>query len=96
MRVDLFVGVAVGRLDGQPLAFLHLDRHLGQGAFGVRTHGVLEVLRLEALDQFPVHRAAFGSGPILRLPAGVHTLGVELPLGGAALDRIVLTLVDGG
>lgn len=96
VRVDLFTGVAVGRLDGQPLAFLHLDRHLGQGAFGVRTHGVLEVLRLEALDQFPVHRAVFGSGPILRLPAGVHTLGVELPLGGVALDRIVLTLVDGG
>lgn len=94
VRVDLFEGVAVGRLDGQPLAFLHLDRHLGQGAFGVRSHGVLEVQRLAAIDQFPVHTSAFGTGPILRLPAGVHTLGVELPLGGAALDRIVLTLVD--
>lgn len=94
VRVDLLDGVAIGRLDGQPLAFLHLDRHLGQGALGCRAHGVLEVERLAAIDQFPIHTAVFGLGPILRLPAGVHTLGVELPPGGPALDRVTLTLSD--
>lgn len=94
VRVDLLDGVAIGRLDGQPLAFLHLDRHLGQGALGCRAHGVLEVQGLAAIDQFPIHTAAFGLGPILRLPAGVHTLWVELPPGGPALDRVTLTLAD--
>ncbi len=94
LRVDLLEGVAVGRLDGQPLAFLNLDRHLGQGAFGCLTHGSLELERLSAIDQFPVHTAAFGLGPILRLPAGVHSLWVALPPGGAALDRLTLTLAD--
>lgn len=94
LRVDLLDGVAVGGLDGQPLAFLHLDRHLGQGGFGMASHGVVEVLALEAVDQFPVHKVVFGLGPILHLAAGVHTLEVELPAQGAALDRVVLTLSD--
>jgi hypothetical protein len=94
LRVDLLDGVAVGKIDGQPLAFLHLDRHLGQGGFGMATHGVVEVLSLEAIDQFPVHKVAFGLGPILHLTAGVHTLEVELPAQGVALDRVVLTLSE--
>lgn len=94
VRVDYVEGVAIGRLDGQPLAFLHLDRHLGQGRFGALAHGVAEVEGLAAIEQFPVHRVTFGVGPILHVPAGVHTLWVELPQGGAALDRLVLTLQD--
>jgi hypothetical protein len=94
VRVDYFEGVAVGRLDGQPLAFLHLDRHLGQGRFGALAHGAVEVEALEAVEQFPVHSVKFAVGPILHVPAGVHTLWVELPQGGAALDRLVLTLQD--
>jgi hypothetical protein len=58
------------------------------------THGVVEVLSLEAIDQFPVHKVAFGLGPILHLTAGVHTLEVELPAQGVALDRVVLTLSE--
>ena len=95
VRVDYLDGVAIGRLDNQPLAFLHLDRHLGQGRFGALAHGVAEVEGLAAVDQFPVHTVAFAEGPILHVPAGVHTLWVELPQGGAALDRIVLTLQEG-
>ncbi len=92
LRVDYIEGLAVGRLDGQPLVFLHLDRHLGQGGFGVATHGVLTVESLQAIEQFPVHSVAFGEGPILHLAAGVHLLQVELPAGGAALDSLTLTL----
>jgi hypothetical protein len=95
VRVDYFDGVAVGRLDGQPLAFLHLDRHLGQGRFGALSHGAVEVEALEAVEQFPVHSVKFATGPILHVPAGVHTVWVELPQGGAALDRLVLTLQQG-
>jgi hypothetical protein len=94
VRVDYLEGVAVGRLDGRPLAFLHLDRHLGQGRFGALTHGVAEVESLAAIDQFPIHTAKFATGPILHVPAGVHTLWVELPQGGAALDRLELKLQD--
>jgi hypothetical protein len=92
LRVEFVEGVAVGRLDGQPLAYLHLDRHLGQGRFGVASHGVVEVRRLEAIDQFPVHKVAFAEGPILHLSAGVHVLELELPARGVGLDALHLTL----
>lgn len=94
LRVDFIEGVAVGRLDLQPLVFMRLDQHLGQGAFGFASHGVARLRRLEAIDQFPVHKVAFGEGPILRLPAGVHVLELELPPGGAGLDALTLTLSD--
>lgn len=92
LRVDFIEGVAVGRLDLQPLVFLRLDQQLGQGAFGFATHGLAHLRRLAAIDQFPVHTVAFGTGPILRLPAGVHVLELELPPGGAGLDALTLTL----
>ncbi|MFM8979311.1 MAG: hypothetical protein ACKOSS_02435 [Planctomycetia bacterium] len=92
LRVDFIEGVAVGRLDLQPLVFLRLDQQLGQGSFGLATHGRVLLRRLAAIDQFPVHTVAFGWGPILRLPAGVHVLELELPPGGAGLDALTLTL----
>lgn len=92
LRVDYVEGVAVGRLDLQPLVFLRLDQQLGQGALGFATHGLARLDRLAAIDQFPVHTLAPGTGPILRLPAGVHVLDLELPPGGAGLDALTLRL----
>jgi len=92
LRVEYLEGVAVGRLDGQPMVFLHLDRLLGQGGFGLATHGVLTVESLEAIQQFPVHKVGFGEGPILHLGAGIHSFEIELPADGAGLDSLTLTL----
>jgi hypothetical protein len=94
LRVDYLPGVAVARLDGKPLVFLHLDRHLTQGFFGARTHGRMDVERLSAFQDWEVHKVAFRLEPALRLPAGVHLLRVELPPGGAALDSITIREVE--
>ena len=92
LAVDLLEGVAVGRLDGKAVAFLHLDRHLHDrpGRFGVHTHGTLEVESVAAYERFEVHRTAFREASALRLPAGRHTLRIHLPPGAPGLVSAIL------
>ncbi len=91
IKVEYFGGVAVASLDGKPLAFLNLSEQLGQGRFGVRTHGIAAVHRVAALEEFEVYAVRFGRGPIVDLPAGTIRLEVELPPEGGALDCVRLT-----
>ena len=91
LRVDVFDGVAVGRLDERALLFVNLDKSLGQGAFGFLTHGVATVTKVAAIQQFEVHKTMFARGPVIHVPEGRRTLWVELPPGGAALDSVTLT-----
>ena len=90
IKVEYFGGVAVGSLDGKPLTFVNLSEILGEGRFGVKTHGITEVQRVAALEEFEVYTVRFRSGPIVDLPAGRVRLYVELPAGGDALDCIRL------
>ena len=92
LEVALLEGVVVGRLDGKPIAFLHLDRHLGTrpGRFGVRTHGALEVESVAAYERFEVHRTAFGEASAIRLAAGAHALEIGLPPGAPGLVSAII------
>ncbi len=90
IKVEYFAGVAVGSLDGKPLAFLNLDNILGRGRFGVLTHGLTEVHRVTALEEYEVYAVSFRTGPVVDLPAGVLRLWVELPPDSGALDSVRL------
>lgn len=92
LEVALLEGVAVGRLDGRPIAFLHLDEHLHRrpGRFGILTHGTLEVESLAAFERFEVHRTAFGEASAIRLGAGLHVLGIQLPPGAPGLVAAIV------
>ena len=92
LEVALLDGVAVGRLDGRAVAFLHLDRHLRNrpGRFGVRTHGALEVESVAAYERFEVHRTAFREASSVRLAAGTHTLRIGLPPGAPGLVSVII------
>ena len=97
LEVVLLEGVAVGRLDGRAITFLHLDRHLRDraGRFGVRTHGALEVESVAAFERFEVHRAAFREASAVRLAAGTHALRIALPPGAPGLvSAIIRPLVE--
>jgi hypothetical protein len=90
IRVEYLPGVAVGRLDGHPLVFLHLGSQLTEGFFGAETHGKMTVERLGVFEDWEVHKVAFRSAPAVPLSAGVHVLQVEVPIGGAALDQVTI------
>ena len=90
IKVETFGGVAVGSLDGRPLAFLNLSGNLGRGRFGVLTHGLAEVRHMAALEEYEVYQVAFSTGPVIDLPAGRQRLWIDLPVGGGAVDALHL------
>ncbi len=90
LAVDLLDGLAIGRLDGRPLAHLHVDRALGLGPFGVLSHGRVVVVRLRATAQYTVYESDLSEGPVLELTEGDHTFRLTLPPGGPLLDRVRL------
>ena len=80
--------MAVGSLDGKPLVFMNLDKHLGRGRFGVLTHGLTEVHAVAALEEYEVYKVRFRSAPVVHLPRGPLRLWVELPPGAGAVDHV--------
>lgn len=88
LKVEYFGGVAVGSLDGRPLAFLNLSELIGRRPFGVMTHGLVGVHAVAALEEYEVYNVKFRTGPVVELPRGLLRLRVELPPGSGALDSV--------
>ena len=86
--VDTVGGVAIGHLDGRPLATMHLGNRLGEGLMGVASHGRVEVARLAAMDEYEVAVCRFDTAPIVYLPRGPLMLRIEIPAGGASIDSV--------
>ena len=88
VMVDTFGGVAIGHLDGRPLVFMNLGNRLGKGLFGAASHGLVEVARLAAMEEYEVYVCQFDVAPVVYLPPGPQLLRIELPPGSASLDAI--------
>jgi len=91
LGVDLVDGLAIGRVDDQPLLFVNFDRNLGAARFGIQTHGLAVVRDLAAhLGADEVHRARFSTGAVFSLTRGSHDLEIELLPQGASIDAVVV------
>ena len=88
VKVEYFGGVAVASLDGKPLLFLNLSEKLGEGAFGVMSHGIVEVHHVAAVEEYEVYEVALQTGPVVHLPAASLRLVVEIPPGGGQVDSV--------
>ena len=88
LKVEFFGGVAVGSLDGEPLLHVNLSGTLGQGLFGVLTHGLASVHAVAALEEYEVYKVRFETGPVLDLPRGRVRFWVELAPEGGELDAM--------
>lgn len=90
LKVEYFAGVVVGSLDGKPLLHVNLDKGLGEGLFGIATHGRLEVLHVAALEEYEVYAVTFGAGSVVELPRGRVRLVLSLPPGCGPVDALSL------
>ena len=90
IKVEYFGGVAVASLDGKPLLFLNLSGTLGDGMFGVLTHGIADVHHVAAVEEYEVYEVALRTGPVVHLPGGLLRLGLEIPAGGGQVDSVRL------
>lgn len=88
VKVEYFGGVAVASLDGKPLLFLNLSGVLGEGAFGVMTHGLVEVHHVAAVEEYEVYEVELRTGPVIHLPAATLRLVIEIPGGGGLVDSV--------
>lgn len=88
LKVEYYAGVVVGSLDGRPVLHMNLDEHLGEGLFGVRTHGALAVGRVSALEEYEVYAVTWRLGATLPLAAGLQRLVLALPPGAGPVDWI--------
>ena len=88
IKVEYFGAVAVASLDGRPLLFLNLSGTLGEGHFGVLTHGIAEVHHVAAVEEYEVYEVALRTGPVIHLPAVPLRLVVEIPAGAGVVDSV--------
>lgn len=85
LRVDLLESVAVGRLDGRALVFLHLESAPEARGLGFLSHGRATVASLGAREDWEVYTSDFGLAPVALLRAGNHRFRLTLPPGAPAV-----------